>query len=213
MVLTSTRCRRNQQQNGERIEQHHDQERHKTDGALQIVAAEQLSQISHRANLGFHALALGVDGGEPNAQIGKLRRNDLPLRQEISTRTGLLRRQVHGALGTPTPGCFLDRAVDLAGLAVEIGDYRGLVSICWATNAGASSALVRAHEAGHTEASIAVNRDAVPWCSESPSRRGDARSRYRVTCSVDRGGTCDGPVVAQKRLLGEFRLCKLGWKP
>jgi len=32
------------------------------------VAAEQLSQISHRANLGFHALALGVDGGEPDAE-------------------------------------------------------------------------------------------------------------------------------------------------
>jgi hypothetical protein len=37
--LTSTRCRRDQQQHGERIEQDHDQKRHKADGVLQIVAA------------------------------------------------------------------------------------------------------------------------------------------------------------------------------
>jgi len=91
------------------------------------VAAEQLSEVSDRPNLGFDTLALRVDGGEPDAEIGKLRRDDLPLRQQISAGTGLLRRQIHGALGAATPGRFLDRAVDLADSAVEIGDNRGLV--------------------------------------------------------------------------------------
>jgi len=32
------------------------------------VAAEQLSQISYWSDLGIDALALGVDGGEPDAE-------------------------------------------------------------------------------------------------------------------------------------------------
>lgn len=75
------------------------------------------------------------------------------------------------------------RGLDLERRRVPLRISGAVVMPSVLTNAGVYSALVRAHEAGHTAAMIELNRDTVPVAQRIAVEEGGARSRY-----ADRSG-------------------------
>ena len=110
------------------IEYCYERQSEQTDRTLKVGGrhTDQLCEISHGANIGLGAPALGVNPGFVYLQDGERLGLALARRNDISAIAALLVSDRHRTNGAAKPSRFLDRSIDLGNAPIEVGDRLAL---------------------------------------------------------------------------------------